>query len=110
MAKGWKVIKSRNRGSLILVYTEKGYKRYPVGIKIKPEKGWGPLCVFGYHYQLDAENFATHWGAKVVPCTYTPSKHQNIWKKSMVDFSKGSKDLNDLPFGTRLAASVTCLE
>ena len=101
--RGYKVLTRKRRSCLTAL--KRGGRYYPVGESVKPQNSQGPLCVF-----RDFENAAwfasTTWEAKLmVECEYKPSRVKAIWFNR---FSRRS--LSDLPNGTALATTVTCLE
>ena len=98
---GWKVLNSNSRRSCFV--RGRGLRHYRKGRRIIPVKDCGPLCVFTkkYHARRFLENFVH--SAYVVKCLYTPSKEVVVW-------GAYNAYLLQLPQGTALADSVTCLE
>ena len=107
MPKGYKILR-RDRTSLI---TRIGSVRYGMDIETKPRKGFGPLAIF--RNKTTARNFLKELSEMaqvdsiIVKCDYIESRHDYLWLLFC-----GEKNLlgPDLPPGTILADSVTCLE
>ena len=103
--RGYKVL-TRKRRSCIVGHGQGGLV-YPIGEPVIPINGYGPLCVF--KDKKNAKNFvvwcmALEFTSLLVMCEYEPSRRRNVWQPHH------RYQLRDLPQGTALATTVTCLE
>lgn len=104
---GYKVLTEHRRSLLTPLY--RGGKIYIKNIKVTPENGYGPLCIFK-SYET-AACFRTMWCATtniniIVKCKYIESIKSQIHMR----FQTNGPEKIDLPRGTVLADSVICLE
>ena len=100
---GYKVLK-RNRRSIIQDLYEGGL-HYPKLTEVKPNKDCGPLCVFiFYKFALEFSE-ECRMASIVTECRYTESTIEYIWFNEYFN-----RHIFNLPDGTVLADSVTCLE
>ena len=103
---GYKVISTISRESLVIP-KHFGRRMYLLNKTVKPQKGYGPLTVFENKL---AANLWKLSGAEesVVQCKYTKSKANKVWLN--IEKVHYNMELKELPQGTVLASSVTCLE
>ncbi len=109
---GYKVLTLRRHS--IIQYPRDGGIYYPVLKKVKPQVGYGPLCLFESYemadmFRLDAASY--HALGRIVKCRYEKSLENSIWSCDNIYNGKAVKIyISTLPRGTILADSVTCLE
>ncbi len=106
---GYKVIAKENNTVFIArtsaVVWGRGMIHYPRNITVYPSKGCGPLCIF------DTKEAALKFTGGtlqlfIVKCEYTSHKGRlAIWEGQ-----QRITPASELPSGTILASSVTCLE
>ena len=100
---GYKVL-TEGRFSLIQKEYEGGLD-YPKSKEIKPNKDCGPLCVFISHKSALIFARGCLKNTTIVKCKYKESTIESVWS----DFHT-NRHASNLPNGTVLADSVTCLE
>ena len=107
--RGYKVLTAKRRSCIAII--KNGGLYYPVGVAVKPKKGWGPLCVFQQKERAEefAKYFVCGWpnsNGFIAKCEYEPSLEYAVWRQ----WGFPSRWLGSLPEGTALATTVTCLE
>ncbi len=102
---GYKVLNSRRRSCMRFI--QEGGVYYKKDKKVTPKEYCGPLCVFDTLQNAVSfkEFYSNYYGQHIVKCNYVKSKITKIYVSSGF-----CTQLVQLPIGTILADSVTCLE
>lgn len=110
---GYKVLTSLRQSCIIV---KKGRKFYDKYTKTTPSKGCGPLCIFESY--TTAKKYKMNYGlidCIIVKCEYVKSTNcivfiKNYYTHGKLEYRNPQQYLQELPTGTVLADSVTCLE
>ena len=108
--RGYKVLTYKRRSCITVL--KRGGLYYPRSVAVRPKRNAGPLCVF--KRKKDAKQFARDYiwprhAAFIVKCKYEPSSEMAIWNPGP-PYRSFFQSLFELPPGTALATTVTCLE
>ena len=79
---------------------------FPVGKRVRPKKNCGPFGVFdrlGDAHSFESALYCDQ--CRIFRCSIEESRHMKVW-----DQKGNSTEVRWMPFGTRLADSVTLIE
>ena len=106
---GYKVVDLARKSLIVQILY--GGRTYHTNKKIVPRPNCGPLCVFKTIVQAQTFKHTRLYPnrIKIVKCKYEKSSEAYVWS-SDYKHRISRYHINELPRGTVLADSVTCLE